>query len=102
MDLKLHANATTTPRVRAYIRKSQATNAALARELGIHSRTVARWKARQEVTDRSTRPHRLNTSLREWGELAVNALCRPSCVNETSEASKSSGLVRRVTFGWSG
>ncbi len=55
MDLKLHANATTTPRTRAYIQKSQATNTALAHELGIHSRTVARWKARHEVTDRSTR-----------------------------------------------
>ncbi len=42
MDLKLHANATTIPRTRAYIQKSQATTAALARELGVHSRTVAR------------------------------------------------------------
>jgi hypothetical protein len=57
MDLKLHANATTTPRTRAYIQKSQGTNAALARDLGIHSRTVARWKARREVADRSPRPH---------------------------------------------
>ena len=40
MDLKLHANATTTPRTRAYLQNSHATNAALARELGIHSRTV--------------------------------------------------------------
>ena len=35
MDLKLHANATTTPRTRAYIQQSPATNAALARELGV-------------------------------------------------------------------
>ena len=70
MDLKLHANAT-TPRTRAYIQRSRATNATLARELGIHSRTVARWKARQEVTDRSTRPHRLNTSLTELEEALV-------------------------------
>ena len=46
MDLKLHANATTTPRIRAYIQKSSASNSALARELGIHSRTVARWQQR--------------------------------------------------------
>ena len=44
MDLKLHANATTTPRIRAYIQQSSAPIGALARELGIHSRTVARWK----------------------------------------------------------
>jgi hypothetical protein len=65
MHLRLHANATTTPRPRAYIHKSQASNAALARERGIHSRTVARWKARQDVADRSTRPHRRNTSLKK-------------------------------------
>ena len=58
MDLKLHANATTTPRIRAYIQKSTASTSALARELGVHSRTVARWKGRQEVSDRPTRPHR--------------------------------------------
>ena len=57
MNLKLHANATTTPRIRAYIRASTASNNALARELGIHSRTVARWKARDQLFDRSTRPH---------------------------------------------
>ena len=33
MDLKLHANATTTPRTRGYIQNSRASNAALAREL---------------------------------------------------------------------
>ncbi len=76
MDLKLHANATTTPRIRAYIRKSPASNAALARELGIHSRTVARWKDRQDTTDRSTRPHRLNTSLTQWEEAIVVELRR--------------------------
>ena len=62
MDLKLHANVTTTPRTRAYIQNSQASNAALARELGIHSRTVARWKTRRQIVDRSTRPHRLTTA----------------------------------------
>jgi transposase InsO family protein len=76
MDLKLHANATTTPRTRAYIQKSQASNAALAREFGIHSRTVARWKARREIVDRSTRPHRLATALTEWEEGLIVELRR--------------------------
>jgi transposase InsO family protein len=76
MHLRLHANATTTPRTRAYIQKSQASNAALARELGIHNRTVARWRARQDVADRSTRPHRLNTSLTPWEEALVVELRR--------------------------
>ena len=63
MQLRLHANATTTPRTRAYIQQSAASPAALARELGIHPRTVARWKARPDVADRSTRPHRLATAI---------------------------------------
>jgi hypothetical protein len=76
MDLKLHANATTTPRIRAYIRNSSASNSALARELGIHSRTVARWKARDQVNDRSTRPHRLATKLSDWEEALIVELRR--------------------------
>jgi transposase InsO family protein len=76
MDLKLHANATTTPRIRAYIQKSTASNSALARELGIHSRTVARWKSRPDVADRSTRPHRLTTTITEWEEALILELRR--------------------------
>jgi hypothetical protein len=76
MDLKLHANATTTPRTRAYIQQSSASLGALARELGIHSRTVARWKARTELLDRSTRPHRLATTMTDWEEALIVELRR--------------------------
>ena len=76
MDLKLHANATTTPRTRAYIQQSSAPTGALARELGIHSRTVARWKARTELLDRSTRPHRLATMMTDWEEALIVELRR--------------------------
>src|SRR5271169_6182070 len=76
MDLKLHANATTTPRTRAYIQNSAASNSALARELGVHSRTVARWKARPDVRDRSTRPHRLATTMTQWEEALIVELRR--------------------------
>src|SRR5215471_10305496 len=76
MQLKLHANATTTPRIRAYIQKSAISNSALARELGIHSRTVARWKGRQDVLDRSTRPHRLTTTITGWEEALIVELRR--------------------------
>jgi hypothetical protein len=76
MDLKLHANATTTPRTRAYIRQSRASISGLARELGIHSRTVARWKARADTSDRSTRPHRLATTISDWEEALIVELRR--------------------------
>jgi transposase-like protein len=76
MQLRLHANATTTPRTRAYIQRSTASTAALARELGIHPRTVARWKARQDAADRSTRPHRLATAIAAWEEGLILELRR--------------------------
>ena len=76
MQLRLHANATTTPRIRAYIQKSTASPAALARELGIHPRTVARWKVRPDVADRSTRPHRLATAISQWEEALILELRR--------------------------
>ena len=71
MHLKLHANATTTPRTRAYIQSSKASTSSLARELGVSARTVARWRGRREVHDRSHVPHRLATTMSDWEE----ALC---------------------------
>jgi transposase-like protein len=71
MHVKLQANATTTPRIRAYIQHSTAATATLARELGISARTVARWRGRREVHDRSHVPHRLATTMTDWEE----ALC---------------------------
>ena len=53
MDVKLHANATTTPRVRAYIQSADRPVAALARELGVSEVTVRRWRGRDSVLDRS-------------------------------------------------
>jgi transposase-like protein len=76
MNLKLHANATTTPRIRAYIQASSVANSELARELGISTRTVARWKARSETADRSHRPHRLNTAITDCEENLIIELRR--------------------------
>lgn len=71
MQLRLHANATTTPRQRTYIQRSTAPVAALARELGISQTTVRRWKKRSSVADRSHTPHRLAISLSPLEERLV-------------------------------
>lgn len=63
MHLKLHANATTTPKIRAYIQASTAPVADLARQLGVSERTVSRWRSRTDVRDRSHRPHRIATTM---------------------------------------
>lgn len=63
MDLKLHANATTTPKVRAYIQSSSLSVRELSRELGVSELTIRRWRSRTSVTDRSHKAHRLAISL---------------------------------------
>ena len=76
MNLRLHANATTTPKIRAYIQASQASDRALARELGISVDTVRRWRKRDTVHDASHTPHRLPTTLSPLEEIIVVELRR--------------------------
>ena len=71
MELKLHANATTTPKMRHYIQASAASVSELAEELGISEKTVRRWRNRKTVTDRSHTPKRLAISLSELEERLV-------------------------------
>jgi transposase InsO family protein len=61
MLVRLHANAATTPKMRAYIQASGRPVAELAGELGISQTTVRRWRQRRTVSDRSSMPHRLAT-----------------------------------------
>ena len=63
MMIRLHKNAATTPRQRAYIQASDRSIAELARELGVNETTIRRWKGRRDTADRSHTPHRLNISL---------------------------------------
>ncbi|MCA1846826.1 MAG: DDE-type integrase/transposase/recombinase [Actinobacteria bacterium] len=71
MDIKLHANATTTPKTRAYIQASHATTAALARELNVDANTIRRWRRRKDVADRPHTPHTLATEFSAEEEAIV-------------------------------
>ncbi|WP_417360391.1 phage terminase small subunit-related protein, partial [Gallaecimonas pentaromativorans] len=69
MNIKLHANAATTPKVRQYIQQSTQSVAALAKELGVSETTIRRWKNRDIAQDRSHTAHNLQTHLnpvQEW------------------------------------
>jgi transposase-like protein len=71
MELNLHANATTTPKTRAYIQRSKKSVADLAAELGVGETTIRRWRGRTTVADRSHRPKILSTSLTATEETLV-------------------------------
>lgn len=71
MQIRLHGNATTTPRTRRYIQESAKTVPELARELAVDERTVRRWKGRRDVQDRSCCPHNLQTTLSPSQEAIV-------------------------------
>jgi len=71
MELNLHANATTTPKVRAYIQRSKRSVAELAAELGVSETTIRRWRGRTTVGDRSHAPKRLAISLSPLEEALV-------------------------------
>lgn len=72
-----HGCATTTHAIRAAIQRSQASNAALSRELGINVKTVAKWRKRATVEDRKTSPSEpRSTVLSEEEEAMIVAFRR--------------------------
>ncbi len=72
-----HGSATTTHAIRAAIQRSQASTAALSREIGINPKTVAKWRKRETVEDRRTGPKDpRSTVLTEAEEAMVVALRR--------------------------
>lgn len=63
MQIKLHQNATTTLAVRQAIKESPLSAYALAKKYGISETTAQRWKKAETLEDKSSRPHKLNTTL---------------------------------------
>ena len=81
MQIRLHANATTTPKIRRYIQESSASVAELAAELGISETTVRRWRSRRETWDRSHVRHRLGQSTSPEEEALICALRRDAALS---------------------
>ena len=74
MEIKLHANATTTPRIRRYLQQSDKSDRELATELGISITTVRRWRNREQVSDKQTTPKVIHKAMRQEQAVLVNAL----------------------------
>ena len=63
MNIRLHKNATTTPKIRQEIRQSSLSPSQLAKRYGVTIPTIQRWRNSDSVEDRSHTPHRLQTTL---------------------------------------
>ncbi len=76
MDIKLHKQATTTPKIRAEIQAapSSITDSELARRFGVATATIRRWRYRDDVYDRPhTRHNLLATLTSEQEEVLIAA-----------------------------
>ncbi len=76
MAYQLHSEARTTPKIRAEIQASTLGLTKLAKKYNITKATALKWRGRDEVEDRSHRPHKLNTTLNEAQEDIVVELRR--------------------------
>lgn len=74
MLIKLHSQATTTPKVRAAIQASDEPAWVLAERHGTTEQTVWKWRKRETVEDRSHTPHRIQTTLMRAQEAVAVAL----------------------------
>jgi transposase-like protein len=75
MFVRLHSQATTTPKIRAAIQASNEPAWVLAERHGTNEQTVWKWRKRDSVQDRSPHPpHRLQTTLTPAQEAVAVAL----------------------------
>lgn len=72
----VHPLARTTPRTRAEIKASPASAPVLAERYNVSVATARKWKGREDVHDRSHRPHTLATTLTPAQEVLVVELRR--------------------------
>ena len=76
MQVRFHKNAKTTPKLRLQLREESQTKSVrqLTREYNLSIDTVMKWKNRTDVEDKSSTPHRLQTTLTQAQEEVVVAL----------------------------
>lgn len=76
MNIKLHKNAITTPRIREEMRNSCEPAHVLAEQYNTSVATVRKWQGREDAQDRSHRPHNLQTTMNKGQETVVVELRR--------------------------
>ena len=68
MEIKLHKNATTTLSIREAIKKSSLSINAIAKKYNLSWNTVKKWKERDDIQDKSSKPDKLNITLTKQEE----------------------------------
>ena len=63
MSQVYHSNARTNQHIREIIQKSNLTNVELAKNYNLNVKTISKWKDRDFVEDKSSRPHNIKTTL---------------------------------------
>jgi hypothetical protein len=76
MSHRIHSQARTTPKTRAEIRASDLSQSELMARYSVSKATIHKWQNRDDVEDRSHRPHTLKTTLSPAEELVVVELRR--------------------------
>ncbi len=74
MSDQIHTNARTTPITRKEIQSSPQPQRLFAKPFGVSRLTILKWQGREDVVDRSHRPHTLQTTLTPLQEYVVVAL----------------------------
>jgi len=75
-EMRLHANATTTPEMREFIQSSDLSVSQLSKVLNISEATVRKWRKRDGVIDKSHRPKTIASKLSPLQEHVVVELRR--------------------------
>ena len=65
---KLHKNAKTNYHIREYIKSTNKPLSVLAHELNLNVKTVRKWKRRNNLSDKSSKPNHLRTNLTSYQE----------------------------------
>jgi transposase-like protein len=76
MKQQYHSNASTNLHIRFDISKSNLTNYELANKYNISEPTVSKWKNRDNLEDKSSRPHKIHYSLNDIQKALIISIRR--------------------------
>ncbi len=74
MSQVYHSNARTNQHVREIIQKSNLTNTELAHKYGVNINTISKWRNRDYVSDKSSRPKKIHYALTSFEKELIRVI----------------------------